>query len=463
MKEMICTECLRGTVRNGVCPVCGAKVDPQRPAEALPLASRLQSGRYLIGRVLGCGGYGITYTAWDMVERKQIALKESFPSFACVRGPDGMRVCGKDPKGQRDADHTRFRFIQESILLKSLEKTPEILHIGTCFEENNTAYYTMELLHGMDMRKYLKTYGALRWNRMEGIARQLLRALYSLHCVGYIHRDISPDNIFMLRDGSIRLIDFGNARRYSTDKTMTVVVKDKFAPAEQYQPHGNQGPWTDIYALCVTLYYAMTSYLPEKAVGGAPKRDLPPLRELQPEVPEAFSRAIARGMSPREQERFPGIPELAFAMFPGESVLRGIRPQTPPVMPREEPQNRRQTGFPEYPQTHTSAPERKTGMLYLECTHGTFQGRRTPLTVGKILSIGRGEDKGIAYPDKAPGISRNQCSVLLHSKHGTLVRDDGSTYGTRVNGRQLDPMKWVDLWEGDSLTFAAEVYHVVRG
>ena len=102
-------------------------------------------------------------------------------------------------------------------------------------------------------------------------------------------------------------------------------------------------------------------------------------------------------------------------------------------------------------------------MLYLECTHGTFQGRRTPLPGGKILSIGRGEDKGIAYPDKAPGISRNQCSVLLHSKHGTLVRDDGSTYGTRVNGRQLDPMKWVDLWEGDSLTFATEVYHVVRG
>ncbi len=460
MGEYICTECLRGTVRNGICPVCGARAEEKRPPSALPLGVKLQSGRYLVGRVLGAGGYGITYTAWDLVQNRHLALKESFPGFACVRSPDGRTVRATDPRRERALNHAKYRFAQESNLLKKLEKVPEIAHMDACFEENGTVYYTMELLDGMDMHKRLQKYGAIPWEQMEGIAKQLLRALYALHSIGYIHRDVSPDNVFMLKDGTVRLIDFGNARRYQSGEPLTVVVKDKFAPAEQYQARGNQGPWTDIYALCVTIYYAMTSYLPGKAVGEEPPKVLKPLRELNPEVPEAFSTAVARGMQSRENMRYAGIPELAFAMFPGQTVLRGMRPPEPFTRrsPEPDPFSRRPVTEPEPFSRRSPESDPFSKRPYLEGTGGRFRGMRMPLTQGKTLTMGRGPEKDIVYPKDYPGVSRNQCSVLLHAKLGVLVRDDGSSVGTRINERLLEPGKWVNLYPGDTIRFSRESF-----
>lgn len=454
----ICERCHRGRIQNGKCTSCGSPADTGT-SNALPKGHRLCGGRYSIEQVLGEGGYGITYEAWDYANRCRVALKEFFPSFALRRDQNGIDTVCIDPNAQDALDHLRMRFNEEAKLLLSLKNVKEIVDAYHSFTDNNTAYYTMELLQGSDMQKHLRTYGKMTWSQLSPIVIQILRALYATHQMGYIHRDISPDNIFLLRGGTARLIDFGNARRYSMNQQMTAVVKEKFAPREQYSRRGKQGPWTDIYSLCVTIYYAMTGVLPQKATERNPEQEtLAPLRTLIADIPPEVSDAVQRGMSPDENKRFQTIADLAYAMYPNQTVLSGVVQTTSQTNrdmdpPRQPPVVRQPADRPK--PVHNGQPPARPMLL---CAQGIMKGFRLNLPAGQIQSLGRGPVKEIQYADGTPGVSRNQCSFLLHTNGTVYVRDDYSSFGTSVNGYRLVPGQWKALKRGDMVSFGKEIY-----
>ena len=440
----VCGKCNRGRIQNGVCPVCGFRETTS--GNALANLRALCGGRYVIESVLGEGGYGITYVASDLKERRKVALKEFFPRFAMRRSPNGIDVVCTDAKRQEEVAHARIRFIEEANLLVRLKPIKEIVDVYHCFEENNTAYYTMELLQGMDLQKHLRTYGAMNWSTLGPIVISILRALHVTHSIGYIHRDVTPDNIFLLQQGGVRLIDFGNARRFQANQPLTAIVKEKFAPPEQFQK-GNQGPWTDLYSLSVTIYYALTGELPTKGAA------LPPLNTRLSSIPPEVSKAVEIGMQPDSSKRYQSVADYAYVMFPHLAILGGLDifgsqssrvPQRPAVPPAPEPPRQK--------------PVNQAPPAVLVCIQGMRKGLRLTLPAGRVQTLGRGESHAIPYPEQASGISRNQCAFLLHTNGAVYVRDDNSRYGTFVNGARLTPLQWRPLNRGDLIQVGKESY-----
>lgn len=430
------SKCKMCSLPVGLCEHCRYNSEKQCQTNALPSGCLLDHGRYRIERVLGEGGYGITYEALDLWKKRKVAVKEFFPSFALRRSQNKKDTVCVNPNAEESLAHIRMRFNQEAALLIKLKDIKEIVTVHHSFEENKTAYYTMELLPGMDMQKHLKMHGRMFWHEMSPIVIQILRALYATHQMGYIHRDVTPDNIFLLNDGTVQLIDFGNARRYVEKQQLTEIVKDKFAPREQYSSDGNQGPWTDIYSLCVTIYYAMTGILPKKATELSPAVEVLPPLYTQVDIPKTVSLAIQKGMSVDEGSRYRSIADFAYALYPGQSILGTL---------------------PQQFATQRTVPHTMNKAPMLVCTQGVMKGFRTNLPVGQVQTIGRDPSKAIQYPDGSLGVSRNQCSVLLHMNGTVYIRDDGSTYGTGVNGKKIIPGKWMPLKRGDVIVFGREM------
>ncbi len=418
----------------------GIVAGEKKQTNALPIGHLLHYGRYRIIRVLGEGGYGITYEALDLKTGQRIAIKEFFPIYAFRRGPNGVDAIFCKPNKATELPHLKMRFKEEGKLLHALKDVKEIVNVYHSFEDNQTEYYTMELLHGMDMQKWLQTNGCMSWQKLSPMVIQIIRALYAVHQQEYIHRDITPDNIFILNDGTVRLIDFGNARRYIDSEGMTAIAKDKFAPREQYTVNGRQGPWTDIYSLCVTIYYAMTGILPKKATERSFETDeLPPLH-TRVKIPAEVSRAVQVGMYTNENRRYQNMADFAYAMYPKQSILESmIRKYTQPTIPKR-----------------INATGETVPMLV--CTRGIMEGFRVRLRADDIQTLGRGKGKDIQYLEDTVGVSRNQCSVVLKSNGIVFVRDDHSSYGTMVNGYLLPGGSWHPIQRGETLSFGKEVY-----
>ncbi len=263
-----CTICWQGYYVNGVCSNCqhNEMSDSNRYPMVLPLMSSLHN-RYVIGSVLGKGGFGITYSAWDNIEHRKVALKELFPAACVNRVDDDMRVT-THPSFTEYFETLKQKFEEEARLLQLLSRSHatagvlDIIQVFDLFHCNNTVYYAMEYLDGCDLNTYRKKHGRLSWDFLAPIMHRLLQTLSILHPQNIIHRDISPDNIFLLRNHSVRLIDFGVARTYQGKHNLTILKKEGFAPWEQISTNGKQGPWTDIYALSVTMYLLLGGRLP---------------------------------------------------------------------------------------------------------------------------------------------------------------------------------------------------------
>lgn len=488
-----CEKCVRGTSANrcyphcNSCFKCGAwqpdeedsrfcknmglcAKSTNRTSNALPIGHTLNNGRYRIERVLGEGGYGITYEAYDASLRKKVAVKEFFPAFALCRSSNGTDALCVKPNAEAALAHIRLRFHEEAVLLSSLKNVQEIVTVYHSFEDNKTAYYTMELLQGMDMQKHLQKHGAMSWQELSPIVIKILRALYATHQMGYIHRDITPDNIYLLQNGTVRLIDFGNARKFKETKQFTEIVKDKFAPPEQYKRYGNQGPWTDIYSLCVTIYYAMTGKLPRKATELAASMEaLPPAHTLV-DVPQEVSHALQIGMSADENKRYRSVADFTYAMFPGKPVLGDIIRQCSAsatsnvngqsgfssgknsTKPVQQPEN------PARPARQPKVTNNGGKQPMLVCSQGAWKGFYMYMAADKIYSFGRVPGKTIQYPDSSKDVSRNQCSIMARANGTVYIRDDGSSYGTWINGQRLTTGEWRTLNRGDAIVFGKEMY-----
>ena len=255
-------------VSLALCPHCGHI--PGTPAEEaihMSPGTRLH-GRYAIGRVLGFGGFGVTYLAWDEKLEQRVAIKEYLPGEFSTRMPGNSQVSVfSGDKAQQFADGMH-QFVEEARRLAHFQKEPGIVTVYDSFEENGTAYIVMEYLEGETLTAYLAREGKIQEDEAVAMLLPLMNSLQAVHEDGILHRDIAPDNIFLTTDGQVKLIDFGAARFATTShsRSLTVIIKPGYSPEEQYRSRGDQGPHTDVYALGAVLYKMITGITPPDAM-----------------------------------------------------------------------------------------------------------------------------------------------------------------------------------------------------
>ena len=290
--------------------------------------------RYKIEEVIGAGGFGITYRAWDPLLQSYVAIKEYYPSGIATRSADSSKVCVPVGQEHREYHRGRIRFLKEAQDVARFQSEPNIVSIYDYLEENDTAYMVMEYLHGCTLKQYIREHGGrLDTDHILHICLSVLDALAIVHKAGMIHRDISPENIFICEDLTVKLIDFGAAKQVYLDgeQTMSVVLKPGYAPPEQYAKKDKQGPWTDIYALGATLYFAATGEKPEESFGRVLEDTIKPVCEVNPEIPHAMSQVIMRAMSVKIEDRYQTVEAMREALLAGEGQNAQMEPYVIPA------------------------------------------------------------------------------------------------------------------------------------
>ena len=311
-----CVSCFALKGEAAVCPDCGyiAPDQPEPSKYLVPGDCLLQ--RYFVGRLLGCGGFGATYMGWDEKLHVKVAIKEYYPSSMASRSGDGRTLRPNSDDFSTQYVFGMEKFLDEARILAQFRSVPEIIAVVDFFEENDTAYIVMEYVHGKPLNTYIKEQGG-RIGIKDALTLifPIINALEQVHAKQVIHRDISPDNIYLVPDGTVKLLDFGAARHAVGDKTgsLTVVLKRGYAPAEQYSITSRQGPWTDVYALCATLYRAVTGQMPVEAVSRWEEDLLVPPSKLAP-IPPAIDAALVKGLALRAQDRLQNMAELRRAL-----------------------------------------------------------------------------------------------------------------------------------------------------
>lgn len=290
------------------CPVCGHDDRSPQPrlASALPSGTVLL-GKYVIGQVLGKGGFGITYLACDLSQNRRVAIKEYLPDALIHRNTGETFVSTFSGDKETAFKDGAEKFFEEARTIARFSGHPNIINVYEFFYENNTAYFAMEYVQGSDLKRHVASSGGtLSEQECLAILEPLLDALILIHSVGVLHRDISPDNIFVSENRSVKLLDFGSARQVLWDqsKSLSVVLKPGFAPIEQYQTRGKQGPWTDIYALAATLYYCLTGRIPMAAMDRIEEDQLIAPSKLGCKISRSFEAALLKSLSLRAVNRF---------------------------------------------------------------------------------------------------------------------------------------------------------------
>lgn len=308
-----------------VCPYCGyCEGTPPKELYHLYPGVGLYNNRYVIGTCIGFGGFGITYKAWDNVLETVVAVKEYYPTGLVQRVPGKPQVIIYTGESKEEYMQGLERFLDEAKNMAKFVDNPNIVHVDAFFEKNNTAYLVMEYLPGMTLKSYLKSKGGrIGCEEVIPIADAVITALKEIHAGGIIHRDISPDNIMLCNDGRIKLLDFGAARFSDADqeRTRSIILKPGFAPPEQYQAKSKQGPWTDIYALCATVYRAITGVLPDESVNRVIEDTVQSPIQIYSDIPERISNTVMKGMSIYPEIRFSNVDELKKALDGEKKVM----------------------------------------------------------------------------------------------------------------------------------------------
>lgn len=316
----LCSFCFsemeEGTERCGCCQRLQSEED--QITDYLPVGTIL-SGEYLIGRVLGHGGFGVTYLGFDLKEKRRVAIKEYFPGRWSYRicGEEGIQIKTSDEedKFQEGAE----RFYNEAKNIAKFQDNPNIIDVYSFFYENNTCYFVMEYIEGITLKDYVAQKGGkIEPAECCKLLLPLLDAMSAMHAQNVLHRDISPDNIYITTDGRLKLLDFGAARQKMDEapKSLSVVLKQGFAPIEQYQRKGKQGAWTDVYAFASTIYYCVTGTVPRAVTERIGEDQLLTLRELGILPETNFSDIIEKAMAIQVVNRIQSAEELKEMLEP---------------------------------------------------------------------------------------------------------------------------------------------------
>lgn len=337
-----CPGCLRDTeFENGVCAKCGFDMNGYTVMPHHLVPGTLVKQRYKIGRVLGEGGFGITYIGIDTVLNLKVAIKEFYMSGYVNRNHDASPNVFATLGTHRDTfEKNREKFLNEARVLAQFYGEAGIVGVRDFCEENGTAYIIMDFLNGVDLKTYLEQKGRLAPEEAVKLLMPVMTSLQHVHAEGIIHRDISPDNIMVMEDGSTKLLDFGAAREISqTDiKSLSVILKPGYAPEEQYRSKGRQGPWTDVYALAATLYKCIVGATPDDAMERMYRDRLPSPAAVDAACPIAISNVIIKGLAVRQADRYQDVAsflaDLKTAMEDPDNAE--LAPDTREVAPAQE-------------------------------------------------------------------------------------------------------------------------------
>ena len=257
--KKLCEYCFSETEDN-TCPKCGYTSGHHAgDATLLDIGSILEN-RYVIGGVLGKGGFGITYLAFDMKLSCKVAIKEYYPFGLVMRNPGSTQISVNNEDTSVTFREGAKKFYDEARLVAQFNGNPNIVNVSDFFYANDTAYFVMGYLKGQTLKSYIQEKGNITPEQAVRLMQDVTNALIAAHGMNVLHRDISPDNIMLCSNGTIKLLDFGAAREVVAEgsQSLSVILKQGFAPLEQYQKKGKQGPWTDIYSLGATVYHSLT-------------------------------------------------------------------------------------------------------------------------------------------------------------------------------------------------------------
>lgn len=337
--QHVCYGCFSEKEPGTVCPHCGFTESAERAYLAVPLGTILD-GRYLIGKVLGVGGFGITYLGYDLTLDYKVAVKEYMPSGFATRAEDKYTLTVTSSSQQQAYDEGLDKFLSEARTLAKFHNTPNIVSVQDFFKENNTAYFVMEYVDGKSLKDILdKNGGRITYDAASGILLPVMKALSKVHAQGLIHRDISPDNISINATGESKLLDFGAARSaYAETKSVSVILKHGLAPIEQYSNHGNMGPWTDVYAMGATFYRCITGILPPESIERIHADSIRTPSSMGISIPPYAELALMKALAVNPENRFANIEQFIDALK-GNAAYSPAAPQMPvaPVVPAAAP------------------------------------------------------------------------------------------------------------------------------
>ncbi len=319
---------------------------------ALPEGTVL-AGQYIVEKVLGQGGFGITYEAKDHKTGRRVAVKEFFPDAMATRTDQTTVMPFSGEKGENYV-YGKTCFLQEAETLAKFIGNENIVRIHSYFEEYGTAYFVMDFIEGTSFDAYLKQKGGkIPYEEAAEILIPVMDALSAVHSKGIVHRDVTPDNIYITNEGVVKLLDFGAARYSLGDqsRSLDIILKHGFAPKEQYTRRGKQGPYTDIYALGATFYFALTGKRPPDSVERMDEDELIPPSSLGVQLSGPAEDAILKALSVQPADRFQDMTAFKAALLNAQPSLAAAG------------------GQPAVVQTYFTAPD-QTGISHTGTTGG---------------------------------------------------------------------------------------------
>lgn len=444
-------------MKDGYCTQCGRQRGVRKPdSMALPLGTRLDDGSVILGEAIGEGGFGITYSGYDERKGRRVCIKEFLPKRMVL--PERKNCAVTIFGGMEERyEHALRGFVREAKIINELQAHPNITKVYFYFEENNTAYYGMELLRGQNLKQWLRQLGRpLTIREICQILNPIMDALSFSHAHKVLHRDISPDNVFLCNasDGPERmepkLIDYGAAYAAIASFTQTyeLVQKAGYTPIEQLL-YGKeaQGPWVDIYAFCATVYYCLTLEVPAPAqlIHRGDKPAIASPSRLGIKIPRRAEQALMGGLEMRYEDRRKKVPSMSYLQMELCEAC-GIAPYhyTPaPALPETVIEGQASFTDTSVSRMETAhATKRMTGIL--QCNAGACEGMCWTLRDKSLIGRHSGS-VDIVVDDLS--VSRRHCSVEQYGK-GFVITDLGSANGTYVNGKKIPPNQPVWLKNG---------------
>ena len=339
MEVRRCMKCMHPLAAGEtVCPECGRAYGSANAETFALKPGTILEGKYLVGEMLGQGGFGITYIGFDLLLEQKVAIKEYYPMSTGMVSREGHStvVWSSAMMGKTGTQKGFDSFLKEARKMAKLGGIPGVVGVKSVFIQNETAYIVMDFIEGETLLKKLQKNGPMDFDSCVKLMTPIMQALSEVHEHGIIHRDISPDNIMVRPDGKLILLDLGAAKDLDIQgndgsvQSSQMVAKHGFSPIEQYSKSGKVGPWTDIYAMAATIYYCCTGILPPPATD----RTIDDTLACQPRLTQAQFDILADCMRMRPQDRPQSMDTLLQMLTHPQGEAKA---EPPKVIPEVEP------------------------------------------------------------------------------------------------------------------------------
>ena len=355
------------TKEDEFCPVCGKPKRGVKTYERALEPGTILNGKFLIGNILGMGNFGITYMGFDMLLEYRVAIKEFFPTDMVERNEDGSLYVSYETSEEEFQEELKA-YLREARILAQFSKYPGIVSIKELFYANNTGYMVMEYLEGGTLRRFVDNNGGhLPVNKTLELMEPVISSMEEIHKAGLIHRDISPENIMLDNDGTIKVIDFGATKKLSNKTEQIYFGKFGYAPLEQMMGE-NQGPWTDVYGICATMYCMITGDIPTDAYERSQNEPLTHIADYNVPMEKRVSDAIMKGMAMEPADRFQDMGMLKRALYGVKKSEAEKEPQavTYPTISTKMLYDRanRRIWFGHYPMNEVTGSALTTDIIY---------------------------------------------------------------------------------------------------